>query len=385
MDYTFLTSLKSDFHSQLFPILASSIYYKLKGMYKYSEEIHPKLLKKKNITIDEVFKKVIGGFETLNNHEIEKQYMMIKMKSGCPDFFDNLVVASFKSYILFITWDPETQTSKYSDNDFFKQISIKDFVHKCHVVATGYFTEHFEMFSAKNKKDIIDIISSCIKIAMTKMIPYDEMLNDYIENNFSTKIGNNAGELQKIKGIVNNFITNRKYGSIPQHNIIANEQNNFVTDYSDGGNDVENFINNQNQNQNQMSALEESESTILTYVSRDKLKDQNIDQILGGNDNNDSNNDDNNSETKSENNEDESSHEDHGDDGDDDDEKNESAPSNVNNEGKIMLSNPPPMKMNKKNKLAEMGIKSKLKVVSNKKGTAGKVKEMDAFFQKQLI
>jgi hypothetical protein len=379
MDYTYLTNLKSDFHSQLFPILASSIYYKLKGMYKYSEELHLKIQKKRNMSLDDVFKKVISGFETLNNHEIEKQYVMIKMKSDCADFFDNLVTASFKSYILFITWDPETQTSKYSDNDFYKQISIKDFIHKCHIVAAGYFIEHYEMFASKNKKDIIDIISSCIKIAMTKMIPYDEMLNEYIENNFSAKIGNNAGELLKIKGLVNNFISNRKYGeNIPQQNVIANEQNNFVTDYSDDVNDVENFI--QNQHQHRESVLDEnddepeqSESTIVTYISRDESKDKKINEMIGGDTSENDEGSNNNAEDENEESEAEV---------ETGPESGSGSKSNNESNKKIKLTEPPAMKG--RNKLADLGIKNKVKIVSNKKGTSGKVKEMDEFFQKQL-
>ena len=145
------------------------------------------------------------------------------MSSKCSDFFDNLVIASFKSYILFVTWDPETQVSKFSDNEFFKKLSVKDFIHKCHIISADYFISHNDIFSSKNKKDIIDIITSCIRIAMIKMIPYNAILNEYIENNFAVKMTQNSGEITKIKNLVNNFISSKKYGNIPSNDIIRND------------------------------------------------------------------------------------------------------------------------------------------------------------------
>jgi hypothetical protein len=369
MDYTYLTSLKNDFHSQLFPILSSSVYYQLKGLYKYSEQIHPKLLKKKKLSFDKVLKTVLSGFETLNNHEIEKQYYTVKMNSKCSDFFDNLVIASFKSYILSVTWDPETQMSKFTDNEFFKKISVKDFIHKCHVVSADYFITHSDVFMTKNKKDVLDIISSCIKIAMIKMIPYNAILNDYIENNFAVKISQSSGEIAKIKNLVNNFISNKKYGDIPSNNIIkqgdlGSDDDDDVNLYINAQADLNKF-NAQLGNQNNVDALDDhSEITMSTAMSREDQKNKEIDNIMGDNDNIEADGiEDDEKEEKIE-------------------EKEEEYEEEEEEEEKIILNSPPVIRA--KNRLGDLGVKNKLTMVSNKKLKNNKFDEMDKYYNSQL-
>ena len=382
MDYTYLTSLKNDFHKQLLPILSSNIYHQLKVMYSYSEKIHPKLQKKKNLSFEKVFKTVLAGFEGLNNHEIEKQYYTVKMNSKCPDFFDNLVIAFFKSYVLFVTWDPEQQISRFSDNEYFKRIPIKDFIHKCHVVSADYFINHIDLFTSKNKKDILDIICSCIEIAIIKMIPYNDMLNEYIENNFAVKINQNSNEINKIRSQVNNFIENSKYGTIPTTNIIKNE--NFKTNneyYSEeDGNDVNMFIdaqekmknfNAQLSHANNADALDdqdggESEITMSTIMSREDQKNHEIDNLMG----NDGQIEADVESIASE--EDDGQHE-------NEEEERKQSSSHKN----VVLNSPPPMKA--KNKLQDMGVKNKLTIISNKKSRNNKFNEMDEYYNKQLV
>ncbi len=82
----------------------------------------------------------------INNNGIENEYKKIKENSGCADWFDNLIRATFKSYVLFLTWDPNTSNSKYSDNDFYDKISLKDFIHKCYIETCDFFKENPEIF-----------------------------------------------------------------------------------------------------------------------------------------------------------------------------------------------------------------------------------------------
>lgn len=413
MDYAYLSNLKNDFHGQLFPILSSFINKQLKGMYKYSENILSNIITKKNkneISLEKVFSRVLSGFETINNHEIEKQYINAKMKSGISDFFDNLVIASFKSYILFITWDPETQSSKYNDNDFFKEISVKDFIHKCHIATAKYFINNHKMFLIKNKDDkaMIDIISSCIKIAMIQMIPYDKMLSEYIENNFCNNITNNTQEISKIRHMVDNFIVNQKYGNIPKTNNAGYHIN--YDDYSgvehqNNNKDVEEFIRNQKEqvrqftdklsNKSHNSAIEKSDqnvfdnpqydshsdNTVETHMSRSEEKKREISEIInknGGTINveNDFNDNENNVIDDNNNNVDDNE--------DDNNDNNQNEENNQNNTNYKVLNSPPPLKS--KNKLADLGVKTKLKVVSNKNSKFNsKYQEMDNYFNNSFL
>jgi hypothetical protein len=389
MDYTYLTSLKNDFHAQLLPILSSSIYYQLKGMYSYSEQIHPKLQKKKNLSFEKVFKTVLSGFENLNNHEIEKQYYTVKMNSKCSDFFDNLVIASFKSYILFVTWDPKTQVSKFTNNEYFKNILVKDFIHKCHIVSADYFKNHIDLFASKNKKDIIDIISSCIKIAMIKMIPYNEMLNEYIENNFAVNISETNNQINEIRNKVNNFIASGKYRNISLNNKNNDYKQNIYyseNDENDNGNDINEFINSREQNKinlqnfsaninnRNISALDDGiDSDVSTIMSREDQKNKELDNLIGNNNhtqsevvNNELNENINNNIVDMNNKE----------------EEEEEEYNNEEDDNKVILTSPPALKS--KNKLLDLGAKNKLVIVSNKKTKSNRINEMDDYYNQQL-
>ena len=157
MDYRYLTESKNEFNNFLCGILVPHLYHGIKGMLKYSENVYNQIeLKNKtgakinNPGIINIFKKTLDGLAGLNNHEIEEEYLRIKNASGCTDWFDNLVRASFKSYVLFLTWDPKISNSKYSDNSIYESIVIKDFIHKCYVISCNYFRDNPEIFISKN-------------------------------------------------------------------------------------------------------------------------------------------------------------------------------------------------------------------------------------------
>lgn len=381
MDYTYLTSLKTEFHDQLVPILTLHIYCKLKEFHDYSEKIYSKVVNNnKAISIKKIFSEMLHRLEDLNNHQIEKQYMIIKSKSDCYDFFDNLVVASFKSFILFITWDPEKQTSHYTDNDFFKTISIKDFIHKCHVVTAKYFDQNYELFLNRNKKDINDIIATCINIAMIKMLPYNEMLNKYIENNFTSENFNNRKDLNKLKSMVNNFIENGKYGSIPNNVYIENDEP--KTDYSENDNNVDNFIRQQE--------LEKFNNKLNGIQNKDILEDEDDDDNNDKNYKNDNEingeiNDEIDNDVQSENINTFSSKDEEKEKQIDDIIDNVSQQTNSTEEEEIkILKSPPALKTSKKSNLEELGVKNKIKLTSTKKSSNNKIKEMNDFFDNML-
>lgn len=381
MDFTYLTNLKNDFHEQLIPILSSNIYRELKGMFKYSEELYPKLkIRKKDITLQDVFRKTLSGFETINNHQIEKLYYTLKGKSGCSEFFDNLVTASFKSYVLYLSWDPETQSCKYSDNEYFKNLSIKDFVHKCYVISASYFNQHYDIFESRNKKEILEAISSCVKIAMIRMIPYNEICSEYIENNFSTHIANQKKEISQIKEVVNRFVERNRYGNIPDNVMI--EDNN-----SDNNYDVQDFINKQKftenlsnkefedpiqeyeQNeQNDENEQNEDSDIIESFNSRDAAKDKMIDEIVGGKNSSGNNTPETNKSVEIGNNINESNN------------SNNSNNFEFDEPQKQIVLEPPPIRG--KNTLEQLGAKTKFKVISNKRASDKKIQEMDNFFEK---
>lgn len=237
MDFKYLVECKNEFNNYLCTILVPHIFHGIKGMFKYAENVYDQIEQKNkrgakipNPGVVNIFKKTLDGIKELNNHEIEEEYTRIKMRSGCSDFFDNLIKASFKSYVLFLTWDPKIEESLYTDNTIYEQISIKDYIHKCYIMSCEYFKENPELFfnPRANKKDIFDIIRMCIEMAIKKSLPYNQILEDYLSIEFSKKNNNFNQELADVKRLVYDMMQNKKYGDRPNIATIEESSEEFV-------------------------------------------------------------------------------------------------------------------------------------------------------------
>lgn len=277
MDYRYLTETKNEFNNFLCGILVPHLYHGIRGMLKYSEDVYNQIeLKNKtgakitNPGVINIFKKTLDGISSLNNHVIEEEYLRIKNSSGCVDWFDNLVKAAFKSYVLFLTWDPKKSNSKFSDNNFYESIVIKDFIHKCYVMSCNYFRDNPEIFISKNnKKEIFEIIKMCIELSIKKSLPYNQIIQDYLQIEFD-QINDpltHAKELENIKNMVFNMMNEKKYGSRPNINnlIIDSANDEYVnledTEYKQA--QLENFINQEKINeQHKLYKLIESEQKL---------------------------------------------------------------------------------------------------------------------------
>jgi hypothetical protein len=255
MDYRYLTESKNEFNNFLCGILVPHLYHGIRGMLKYSENVFNQIeLKNKkgakieNPGVINIFKKTLGGISNLNNHEIEEEYLRIKNSSGCVEWFDNMVRASFKSYVLFLTWDPQISNSKYSDNSIYETIGIKDFIHRCYVISCNYFKENPEIFISKNsKKEVFDILKQCVEMSIKKSLPYNQIIQEYLNIEFDKTNEVNSKEIQNIKSMVFNIMNEQKYGSRPEiKNLIVDTGGDEFVDLEDPEYkkaQLENFIN----------------------------------------------------------------------------------------------------------------------------------------------
>lgn len=271
MDYRYLVEAKNEFNNFLCGILTPHLYHGIKGMLKYSENVFNQIeLKNKkgakiaNPGLIVIFKKTLDGIANLNNHEIEEEYLRIKNTSGCVDWFDNMVRAAFKSYVLFLTWDPKTSNSKYSDNSVYDSIVIKDFIHKCYIISCNYFRDNPELFINKNsKKEIFDILKMCIEMSIKKSLPYNQIIDEYLNVEFD-KIDNvNSKEIENIKSMVFNIMNQKKYGIRP-------EINNLIIDETGDDNYID------------LEDPEYKKTQLENFINQEKIKQQN--EYYGGGD-----------------------------------------------------------------------------------------------------
>ena len=221
MDFKYLSETKNEFHEGLYNILVPHLYEGIVGLYQYSIDTCNKLNKHmiaNNPGVINIFKMCLTNVSSINNHEIENEYLKIKEKSGCSSWFDNLIKACFKSYALFLTWDPSTNTSKYISNTLYDNISLKDFIHKCYIESCEYFKHNPEIFTNKIlKSEIFNILRNCIEMTMKKILPYDEIIQEYLNINYSILNNNDRKDINDIKKQVDLMMNYSKYGKkIPE-------------------------------------------------------------------------------------------------------------------------------------------------------------------------
>jgi hypothetical protein len=269
MDFRYLVEAKNEFNDFLCGILTPHLYHGIKGMLKYSENVFNQIeLKKRkgakivNPGIISIFKRTLEGISNLNNHEIEEEYLRIKNSSGCVDWFDNMVRAAFKSYVLFLTWDPKTSNSKYSDNSIYDSIVIKDFIHKCYVISCNYFRDNPELFISKDsKKEIFSILKMCIEMSIKKSLPYNQIINEYLNVEFDKVDNVNSKEIENIKSMVFNVMNQKKYGTRPEINNLIMEET--------GDDD---YVN--------LEDPEYKKTQLENFINQEKIKQQN--EFYGG-------------------------------------------------------------------------------------------------------
>ena len=369
MDFRYLTESKNEFFNFLCEILIPNIYHGLCEMLEYSINMYNMLEERRkkdksinNPGIVNIFKMCLRDISTLNNLEIENEYKKIKQNSKCSEWFDELIKCTFKSHVLFLTYDPSIENSTYKDNEIYNSISIKDFIHRCYVESSEYFLENCDVFVKKSdrREKIYEIIKNCIHNSIRKTLLYNDILKEYMRINFTIeKKKEESTKLSDIKQMVYEMINRNKYGDKPLVNKLVQDSPSSSS-YKGDPNDIEEFINlEENKQESKVLELQISSNVdgsgikLITSTVDDRLekKNQEIEMVLaGGNalekisEDNHENNSENNSETSSE----VSSKE------------NSNKTSNDNNTSSDLkvVSSPPAIRINKNDKLKEITSKS---------------------------
>ena len=383
MDFRYLTESKNEFFNFLCEILIPNIYHGLCEMLEYSINMYNMLeeRRKRDKTINNpgivnIFKMCLRDISTLNNLEIDNEYKKIKQNSKCSEWFDELVKSTFKSHVLFLTYDPSTENSTYKDNEIYNSLSIKDFIHKCYVESSEYFLDNCDVFVKKSdrKEKIYEIIKNCINNSIRKTLPYNDILKEYMRINFTIeKKKEESTRLSDIKQMVYQMINKNKYGDKPLVNKLVQDSPSSSS-YNGDPNDVEEFINLENRVEPsnvleiQLSSNNDDLGVkLITSTVEDRLDKKNLEiemVMAGGNilEKISENNSKNNSETSSENNS-ESKLDDN------------SASSDVN-----VIDSPPAIRVNNKDKLKELVIKSDKKNIEIIKNNSSTLSEQEKYF-----
>lgn len=183
------SEIKNEYTNILIRILKPLLYEGIQSNYNVSLEKYNKIGKYKNLTILQIFQKTLLDIQLLNNSLLEIETDRIKSNSKCAEYFDNLVRAVIKSYIVLL-----------ANKNISIEIKISDFIHKCYIECgkTFYtcpqlFVHNLDCYELlRNKLKIYELIGESIKTAICKMLPLNDILISYLE--YDDNVSNSQSE-----------------------------------------------------------------------------------------------------------------------------------------------------------------------------------------------
>ena len=332
----YIVEIKKEYLTYLINILCPLIYEGFQSIYKESIAVQTNLLNNATIRNDipselNIFQRFLKTIPTWNNSIIEDETNRIKEKSKCSQYFDNLIKAVIKSYVLLLSCSKKDDIGK---KKYYDRISVYDFVHKCYIESSIAIYNCPQLFWHKysnikikeNQLETCKIIKKSIKGAIIKMLPINDIVIEFLKHEFKNNDNLldsqyiNINALMGMKSVDNNFeeidsdnqLSGKKYDNVIVNNGDAvddvidtdnninndnsnnndNDSNNNDSNNNDSNNNdsdnIDNHINTDNDSQkkyqNELSNIE-SNNNIFDY----KFTVKKINGNNGSNDNNDIN------------------------------------------------------------------------------------------------
>lgn len=194
-----IVEIKIEYTTYLLDILTPCMYEGIKSVYAHAEHQY-ELLKDvsrensniKNPDIKGLFRMCLKDVQTLNQTSIEIETNRIKESCKCSDWFDDLVKAVVKSYIILLTYNASGKTCKIVQEKYHEKISIFEFIHKCYIECSYVFYNNPELFCSGHDKEttkickntVYDLIRQSIITAIYKILPIKQILQEYLSNDY---------------------------------------------------------------------------------------------------------------------------------------------------------------------------------------------------------
>jgi hypothetical protein len=194
-----IVEIKTEYTNFLINIMAPLVYEGIKSMYDKAIEIEKETEQavlqgtvNENPGVLKIFQHFLKNIQTLNSQLIEAEYVRIRDSSKHADIFEKLIRATFKSYIVLLTYNASGKECKLVNEKFHDKINIKDFIHKIYIEAAKNLFLNPELFwhqyptieQQKNKRESINIIKEAIKEALIKILPLNDIITEYLKNDY---------------------------------------------------------------------------------------------------------------------------------------------------------------------------------------------------------
>ena len=194
-----IVEIKTEYTNFLINIMAPLVYEGIKSMYDKAVEVEKETeqavlqgMINENPGVLKIFQHFLKNIQTLNTQLIEAEYIRIRDSSKHADIFEKLIKATFKSYIVLLTYNASGKECKLVNEKIHEKINIKDFIHKVYVECSKILFLNPELFwhqfptieQQKNKRESISIIKEAIKEALIKVLPLNDIITEYLKNDY---------------------------------------------------------------------------------------------------------------------------------------------------------------------------------------------------------
>ena len=194
-----IVEIKIEYTNFLINMMAPLVYEGIKSMYDKSIEVEKETEQAvlqgtitENPGVLKIFQHFLKNVQTLNSQLIEAEYVRIRDSSKNADIFEKLIRATFKSYIILLTYNASGKECKLVNEKFHDKINIKDFIHKIYIESAKVLFLNSELFwhqyptieQQKNKRESISIIKEAIKEALIKVLPLNDIISEYLKNDY---------------------------------------------------------------------------------------------------------------------------------------------------------------------------------------------------------
>jgi len=202
-----IVDIKHEYTEYLINILIPLLYDGFAGLAETAVELNKKYneqLRKnpeiKNPGAVKIFQMLLKKLDSLSLHKIELETNKIREQSKCAEWFDDLIRAVVKSYIILLTFNASGKKCKLVEEKFHERIDINDFIHKCYIECAKTFSNVPELFFNPDKKtrmNIYQIINNGILNAIRNIIPIKLILKEYLKNDYIQE--NTEEQYEKIR------------------------------------------------------------------------------------------------------------------------------------------------------------------------------------------
>jgi hypothetical protein len=299
------SEIKREYTTFLINIMAPLVYEGIKSVYTFSLNAHKEFQERgkhdpniKSPGILKIFQLSLKEIPTLNNNSIEMETNRIKSGCKCADWFDDLVRAVIKSYIVLLTLSHPQKRSEILNEKYHEKIEISDFIHKCYIESARLIYNNPELFwhefppleIKRNQREACELIKQAINEAIRLTVPMKLVLKEYLDDDYM--INETPGSVSdsryaNIKSLIDkeNYPTNSILDSDDDYEPPNedNEDNDNSDDSEDSvdSDDSDDSDENEYKNIEKMEDLMKSDSSSSTKKSDDnRLESGTQDELL---------------------------------------------------------------------------------------------------------